>query len=948
MPSVKQDNFSGGEIAPALQANTKLTKRKNGLALCRNFLIDRHGIARNRAGTEYIREVDDSSNSKVRLIPFILNNDIKYQIEIDHQQIKVHDGSTLKDTVDAPWSLGDAPDLQFQQSGNIITVVDAGNGYPPYEIERVSDTDWTVTLKSGVPTIDAPKSMSSSSITAGSNTYVYAVTAVDKNGNESLPGTSATKTSAGMGPLGGDYEVYDFTVQSTAHGLAAADKVQIEGSTHLTMLNKHSFTIKAVDTNDFTLEDIDLDSLVAEGTYKDLQSQGATNPCLITTTGPHGYSTGNTVYISGAGMTEINDTTYAITVVDSTSYTLDGIDATSWVAGTGGYSHLSDSATLRVYPENLTVSSAAAPSSSDPHVISWNAVTGAVEYNVYRQDDSGTFGLIGISTEATFSDIGTTPDTELRPPRDALQFLNSEDWPAAVGSFQQRIIFGNTTADVEILNGSRIGGTDDFTLRVPAEDDDPFEHRLIGRQTNEVRHILDIGRLIVLTQGGIKLLQGDANGTVTNANPNIKQVSYRGAAQVRPIIVGNKALFVERDGRTIRDLSYEFESDGYVGVDLTTFASHLLDGDKVIVDWCYQQSPNSTIWIIVDDKDWSGNRSNSDDKTKNMLIALTYIPEQEIWAFHRHDSQGGEFESICCTPGDDGDDVYMIVKRTVDGSAVRYIERLNNRVINDVEIDAIFLDSYLTYDGRHTGATSMTLTTATTWDALVEMTLTASGSYFSAGKVGNKMHLRSVSYAFNAETGRKEKTVTEVVCIITAYTSATVVTVVPESDVPTALQSATLDWGEAVDTVSGLSHLEGETVRAVGDGNPIEEMTVSSGSVTIPGNEFYEVIHVGLPYNSDLETLPLDNTEGEALSNKLININQVTLEVAESRNFQAGPDSTGLKEFQVSGTDLYTGKRTLTIPCTWAKNGKIFIRQSDPLPLSVTGITLQGQVEGGE
>lgn len=951
MPSVKQDNFSGGEIAPSLHANTKLTKRRNGLGLCRNFYIDRHGIPVSRGGTEYIAESADSDYDYTRVIPFILNNDTTYQIEIGDESIRVLSGSTVKDTVDAPWTGSSVAELQYQQSGNIITVVAGDNSYPPYEIERVSDTSWTVTKKSNTPAIKPPVNLQASLGGAGSETYYYGVTAVDANGNESLIGAGAGAALYGIShpssTVGVDYSVRALSV--AVHGMSTGDKCWIDGSTYASEANGHEFIVEALTTTEIGLDGVDGDSF-SKGPAIEVSNISKTNPAVVNATA-HGLTTGNQVYMFGNPMVEVNDRIFTVTVPNANQFSLDGEDATGHTVGGAGYCNLIENSTLKFYLSQLEKTSAAVPTSSAPHSLSWTAPTSgtAVEYNIYKKDTAGTWGLIGVSTELAFDDTGIDPDTSIRPPVDGLHFFDGDDWPAAIGHYQQRMFMGNTTADVEQLRGSRVAGVDDFNLRIPAEDDDPVDYRMTGRQVNAIKHILDIGRMVVLTQGGVKLVQGDANGTITPSTPNIKQVSYRGASSTRPLVVGSKALFVENDGRTIRDLAYEFESDGYVGVDLTTFASHLLDGNRVIVDWAYQQSPNSIIWIIVDDKDWKTNRTTSDAKTSNMLIGLTYIPEQDIWAFHRHDSAGGEFESICATPGTNADDITLVVKRTINSATKRYIEKLNNRVITDVEVDAICLDSHLTYDGRNTGATTLTLTTGTDYDAGESLTCTSSVAYFSSGKVGNKLHLRSVSSAFNAETGRVEDTVSEVVCYINAYTSTTVVTVIPETDVPTALQNtATTNWGEAVDAVSGLSHLEGESVRACGDGNPIPARTVSSGAISMPDGEWYEVIHVGYGYNCDLETLPLDNTEGEALSNKKIRINEATLEVSGSRGFKAGRSASDLKELKRAGTAQYTGKRSITIPCTWADNGKIFIRQEDPLPLTITGITLQGIIEEGE
>jgi hypothetical protein len=97
----------------------------------------------------------------------------------------------------------------------------------------------------------------------------------------------------------------------------------------------------------------------------------------------------------------------------------------------------------------------------------------------------------------------------------------------------------------------------------------------------------------------------------------------------------------------------------------------------------YQREPQSIVWCVRDD---------------GVLLGLTYLKEQEVWAWHRHDTQG-EFESIACITGSTRNELWAVVKRTVNGATVRYVERLSESIpTSDVE-DQTHLDSYLTYSG---------------------------------------------------------------------------------------------------------------------------------------------------------------------------------------------------------------------------------------------------------
>ena len=84
----------------------------------------------------------------------------------------------------------------------------------------------------------------------------------------------------------------------------------------------------------------------------------------------------------------------------------------------------------------------------------------------------------------------------------------------------------------------------------------------------------------------------------------------------------------------------------------------------------------------------------------SVLLGMTYLREQDVVAWHRHVTDG-DFESVAVIPGETQDDVWVIVKREIDGSTVRYVERLDP-LFDDDELDiedAFFVDCGKTYTG---------------------------------------------------------------------------------------------------------------------------------------------------------------------------------------------------------------------------------------------------------
>jgi hypothetical protein len=274
--------------------------------------------------------------------------------------------------------------------------------------------------------------------------------------------------------------------------------------------------------------------------------------------------------------------------------------------------------------------------------------------------------------------------------------------------------------------------------------------------------------------------------------------------------------------------------------------------------------------------------------------------------------------------------------------------------------DAFFVDGGLTYDGWHTGVTTMQLSGGTDYTSLEELTLTASAGTFGVGDVGNAVFLE------DADGNPVQLT-------ILSRTSSTIVTVRSDRTVSAALRAAIGNgngrWALAVDEVTGLTHLEGQEVAVLADGyvvsspyNTVDHpavLAVSGGAVTL--DRPYAQIHVGLPYLADLETLDLDSPGGRTVKDRKQLVNQVVAFVRSSRGLWAGrPDKVtddeplaGLQAVrdrsQERTTETYdtppalvTDAVIVNIDGNWNNNGRVLYRQPDPLPLTILSAAAVG------
>lgn len=331
----------------------------------------------------------------------------------------------------------------------------------------------------------------------------------------------------------------------------------------------------------------------------------------------------------------------------------------------------------------------AEPTPLAPNVITWTPVVGCPEYYVYADIyDNGTYGYIGTTTGTVgkFNDVGFVPDFMVTPPIPVPLFATTDMFPKVSTSYQQRRIFGYTNAVPDGIYGSRTGFPSNFGISSPLQDDDAITFRLASNQHQPIRHLIGLKQLIVLTDAGEWNVHGGADGVLSPNAILAEQQTYAGCSDVRPVVVGNSIIYVQARGSIMRDLQFDVAVEGLAGRDMTVFSSHLFDG-HTIRKMDYAQVPHSIVWAVRDD---------------GVLLGVTYLREQEVWGWHRHDTDGW-FWDVCVIPEATGDSVYVIVRRTVNGATVRYIEKLERREILVFDTDAFFVDAGLSYSGVPVG-----------------------------------------------------------------------------------------------------------------------------------------------------------------------------------------------------------------------------------------------------
>ena len=310
--------------------------------------------------------------------------------------------------------------------------------------------------------------------------------------------------------------------------------------------------------------------------------------------------------------------------------------------------------------------------------LTWDTVAGCTKYNVYRLY-SGMYGWISTvvtdegNATASMIDENSELDYNTTPPTKRNPFDGENKYPSVCGIQEQRMAMGATLEDFELVEASRSGCYNNFTMSNPIQDNDAISVRATGKQVNTIYHFISLNDLLMTTSNGVWKLMPGETGYLSGKDPKIKQQNTWPCDNIEPLIIGNMALFFS-DGH-IRTLGYSLASDGYDGEDICIFATHLFDGRKV-VDWGYCSSKYQ-VWIVFDD---------------GQAAVLTYIKEHQLVAFTRYVTDGW-IESVCPVKEASGENLYAVVVREVNGEGKRGIERfILNQNITSKDSDYLFMD----------------------------------------------------------------------------------------------------------------------------------------------------------------------------------------------------------------------------------------------------------------
>lgn len=302
--------------------------------------------------------------------------------------------------------------------------------------------------------------------------------------------------------------------------------------------------------------------------------------------------------------------------------------------------------------------------------------------NPYSNDGTAKITEVVSPTEvkaSVITDFANTDKTQVY----ALSSWNDDNgYPKMACFFQDRLVLAATKKEPYSIWMSRTGDYPNFGIEKVdggVTDDSAIKADLITRNGFEILHLVPAKDLVILTTGNEWIIEGSS--VITPAKINPRPQTMRGSNTCPPQHIGNRIVHVQRSGKTVRDLGYQYDADNYNGDDLTLLATHLTEGHK-LVSSAYIQEPNSTLYYVRDD---------------GVLLSLAFIKEQNVFAWSHHKTDG-KYKKVTSIPNGASDILYVTVER--DGKI--YIERFNP----DIEA-AVYMDSYVTGSGSSVEASHL-------------------------------------------------------------------------------------------------------------------------------------------------------------------------------------------------------------------------------------------------
>jgi hypothetical protein len=653
----------------------------------------------------------------------------------------------------------------------------------------------------------------------------------------------------------------------------------------------------------------------------------------VVTSAAHGYANGDEVYLYDiVGQTELNGKSYIVADKTTDTFKIKDIFGT-YISTVAMDAYVSGGTAERIYEmvspfteaADLTLIQVAQMAS-----LMYCVHPSVAPQKLIRVTDTnwGLYNVTGIN----------------------YPFTSTDNYPRAVAFAQGRLWYGGTNTAVDKIWGSMAPDNsgnaryDNFTTGTSDEDAVAYIIAPPSGKAEAVTWVASSSKyLLVGTYGGVCKLTGSQDDeAVTPTSVNVRNITNYGCYSTAPVILGSSTFYIQRNEICVRELLYDLAMDAYKAEDKSILAESLFDAGVTQLAYCCGRPDN--VWAVRND---------------GVLLGMTVNKGENIYGWHRHSLGGGGLvKSIASVPragtddllgavavwNIDGVDRYYVVKQS---DKIKFPDKLDfytdditadvaayNKVVYNRQLEYNYLDCSLSFDGSAFGVAKA----ATLSINITAGTVTSDVSIFVAADVG-----REIRGVYSDTTGLGGG-----IYLITAVTSGTVVAVTVVETPTTEDDLAYGDWFFTTDTITGLSHLESETVQVVADGGIHPDVVVTDGVAVLDYQTAYA--HFGFAYTGILKTLPVEAggiTGGTQAKPKLIK--RISVRFRDTIGASVGCSMYNMEPLAYANTNQllgrpplpFTGMYNVEVQGAWSENlfderpDKAVVMQENPLPCTI-------------
>lgn len=875
-----QTNFTAGEVSPLIRGRIDINRYFNGCEKLQNMIVRPQGGVSHRMGSHFADEVKDSTKATI-LRKFEFSRTQAYILEFSPTKIRIFkDGALVKIAgtpveVTTPYLEAHLPDLYFSQSADVMYIT-----HPLYQtrtLSRTSDTVWTLatfTTEDG-PYLDLDNRDYTMTLTNIVNRATLKSSAADfVSGDVNKYVEFPFKDKVLIGKIITFVDVNTVTIEPYENVI---DTTLIDSRAVLEFQGGSGVLGQIVTGVPALVMTLPTGTTISPLNSPSTAGQTITLPVFSTMSIPGGSD----AYITTGSATWPNRIRSSLAIWNSESensyikvngiWYLTGnhyLQQESYDANPGGTTSadvlaVTSIPTMKATTGILSFSNhviTADLNSSDSVFSSTTDVGRQFRLEFSSEQVWGTITAyvsaikVSVSLGRMMPPAKNRLDTYLDNAKTLTWRLGAfyvDNYPVCSTIHEERLVFAGTILQPQTVWLSKSA---DYPNFAPTDeqskvlDDSAITYTISSNQINPIIWVMSSTVLLIGSFSGE--WQTKASNIREPLTPTniivIEQTSY-GSDTVRPTKVGSAILFIQRTGAKLRELVYDYQEDAYLAKDLTIISEHIYHKYGGAVSVAYQKDPNSILWTST---------------TDGTLVGMTYEKDQEVIAWHPH-IIGGVFGSgqaivewVETIPSTDGkyDVLYMVVKRTINGSTKRYVE-------------------YLEKDFRPTSLTDKT------------------GMFF--------------------------------------------------------VDSGLTYSGAAVSTLTGLTHLIGQTVKIIGDGTLRTDAVVNgSGEVTVSGTAV-TLAYVGLYASAIVKPLPIESgSMSGTAQGKIKRVQRIILRLNDSMGFYFGP--TEAKQYpqsatMYSATSLTSEDIVKDLEQNYGLTGQYVITQPEPLPLSILSLMPQMQ-----